>query len=108
MRYSIGELDQRVELVSVSTEKNEYGTLGETETSLGTVWAHVRPMSGRERDHAQQTDARADYLVVIRTRGDLSEKDRIVWRGETLNVRFVKHRSNREQFMEIEAEMGAP
>lgn len=103
MTYKAEELDQRVTLRRYEEVQNEYGTLVRTPQNLGDVWAHVRPMSGRERDHAQQTDARANYLVVIRPRQGLTERDYVVWNGVELNIRFIKYRA-RSMFLEMECE----
>lgn len=109
--YRTGELDQRVTIRRKSTSQNDYGTLEETDTDLATVWALVRPMSGQERDRAQQTEARANYLVVLRTvvvdKHSLTEKDVVVWNGDEMNIRFLKNRG-RSLYTEIECERGAP
>lgn len=108
--YNAGELSQRVTLRRYTEVQNEYGTLVRTAVDLATVWALVRPMSGRERDHAQQTQSRANYLVVIRSavaeNHELDEKDYVVWRGEEMNIRFVKYRP-RSRYVELECERGA-
>jgi SPP1 family predicted phage head-tail adaptor len=106
--FTASDLTERVTLRRYIETINEYGTIERVATSLGTVWALVRPMSGRERDRAQQTEARADYLVVLRNRDDLTEKDVVVWRGAELNIRFIKERGPRALFLEIEAEKNAP
>jgi SPP1 family predicted phage head-tail adaptor len=103
MGFNARELDQRVILRRYTELPNEYGTLVRTAHQLGIVSAKVRPMSGRERDHAQQTDARANYLVVIRARDDITERDYVVWMGQELNIRFVKRRP-RARFLELECE----
>lgn len=106
--YGAGELTERVTLRRYTETKNAYGTLSHTPSTVATVWALVRPLSGSERDRAQQTEERANYLVVIRYRSDLTEKDYIVWRGSEMNIRFLKDRGPRARFLEIEAELNAP
>jgi SPP1 family predicted phage head-tail adaptor len=108
--YKIDELNQRVTFVRYSETQNEYGTLTKVKTTLGKSWALVRPMSGRERDRGNQTEARSNYLIVIRNIGfakNLTEKDVAEWRGEELNIRFAKHRG-RSEWLELESERGAP
>lgn len=106
--YRIGQLDQRVELQRVTLARAGGGGQDETWATYATVWAHVRPMSGRERQQAMRNDAISDYLVVIRYRAGVLEADRIVWRDRTLNIRFLKYQGPRESFLEIEAELGVP
>lgn len=102
--YTVGELNERVILRRYTETQNEYGTLERTAVNVAKVWALVRPMSGGERDRAQQTEANPNYLVVLRYRRDVTHRDYIVWRGEELNVRFVKDRGPRNQFLELECE----
>lgn len=106
MAYSVGELNERVTLRRYTETQNEYGTLVRTASTIATCWALVRPMSGGERDRAQQTEARPNYLVVIRYRSGLTEKDYVIWRGEEMNIRFIKDRGPRSQFLELECEVG--
>jgi SPP1 family predicted phage head-tail adaptor len=105
MPYRAGELSERVTFRREATVDDG---MGGTETSwqdIATVWALVRPMSGRERERADRVDAEANYLIVVRERADLTEKDVAVWRGRQLNLRFIKYRP-RELYLEIEAEIG--
>lgn len=110
MAYSAGELTERVTIRRVTETKNDYGTLVESPTDFGPYWCRVRPMTGRERDHAQQTESTANYLFVFRygvhTEHTITERDTLVWRGVEHNIRFIKDRGPRAQFLEIEAERG--
>lgn len=102
-----GELDQWITLRRKIETQNEYGALITTDLDYAKVRAKVRPMSGRERDRSQQTEARANYVVTIRTRTDVHEKDYIVWQGVEMNIRFLPFHP-RSVFMSIEVERGAP
>ena len=66
----------------------------------------MRPLTGREREHAGRREATADYLVVIRARDDLVEANRLGWEGRKLNIVFIRNRGTRTQFLEIEAVLG--
>lgn len=107
MNYHTGMLDQRVSLQRRTIADDGAGGGASTWTEYDEAWAHVRPMSGREREHAMRADSTANYLVVVRMRNDVLERDRIVWRERTLNVRFVRSKGPRDSFLELEAEMGA-
>ena len=106
MAYHTGELTERV------TFRREIRTddgMGGSEVSwqdVATRWALVRPMSGRERLAADQVEASANYLIVVRAPCDVRESDVAIWGGHTLNIRFVKRRGTRALFLEMEAEMG--
>ena len=108
MNIDPGELDQRVTLRRKTEVANDYGTMVQTDSDYATVWARVRPMSGGERDRGQQTEARANYVVIIRNRSDVQEQDYVVWRGNEMNIRFIKDYGTRPLYLEIECERGAP
>lgn len=101
----IGKLDQRVSLQSKTLTDDGAGGASETWTEYAEVWAQVRPMTGREREIAMRNEAHANYVVTIRHR-TVSPLDRILWRGRYLNIRFVKEAGPRNQYLDIEAEMG--
>lgn len=102
-----GKLDQRVTLAHKVRAKDGHAGSLVTFTDYATVWAEVRPLSGRERVQAQREEATANYVVTIRLREDVVEGDRISWSGRYLNVRFVAREGDRERFLKIEAELGA-
>lgn len=104
--YAIGELDQRVQLQRKSAARDGAGGGTATWTTYATVWALVRPLTGRERENAQRAEAVANYLVVIRQRTDLKESHRVLWGERALNIRFRKQRG-RSAWLEMEAELGA-
>ncbi len=106
MGFGAGDLDQRVSLQRAERVRDGAGGASTSWSSYATVWAMVRPMTGRERENASREEALTGYLVVIRYRGDVLESDRLLWDDRTLNIRFLKRRG-RAAFLEIEAEMGA-
>lgn len=107
MRVPIGKLDQRVALQRKTRTSDGSGGATVSWSTYATVWAHVRPMRGRERENAMREEAASDYIVVIRYRSGVVEGDRIEWRDRHMNVRFVRNEGPRTSMMEIESEMGA-
>lgn len=103
--YKAGELDQRVSFLRETKVDDGMGGSTVTWPSIATVWAHVRPMSGAEREHSDRLNAQANYLIVIRYRDDITESDVAEWKGTRFNIRFAKDRA-RSTFLEIEAEKG--
>lgn len=100
-----GDLDQRIELQRLTRMPDGGGGYSEEWTTYATPWASVRPMSGRERYHAQQTQASANYRVTIRYRADVQDADRILWRGRVLNIRFRADAGPRDLYLTIDAEI---
>lgn len=78
---------ERVTIQAVTQTTDGQGGFTESWANIGTtptVFARVRPLSGRERVVAAQTDTPATHEVSIRYRADVTSKHRLVWEGRTL------------------------
>jgi SPP1 family predicted phage head-tail adaptor len=106
MGYQIGELDQRISLVSKAEAGDGVGGVTTTETVYATVWAHVRPLRGQERKESDRVEASGDYLIAIRNRSDVNEGHIVRWGSRDLNVRFIRNRGSREIYLELECAVG--
>ena len=106
-----GKLDQRITFQEYSTTSDGGGGTVKTWADLAstpTVWAHVKANSGGERFEEDRTNATATATFWVRNRSDVTEKDRIVWRGQQYNIRNVMHEGARAMYLKIVAERGAP
>lgn len=77
---------------------------------LATVWAKVEEVRGQERVVADRLAGTVTYLVTLRNVGagaELTTADRLVWRGQTLNIRRAAP-GQRVLYRTIEAEAGVP
>lgn len=105
----IGSLDQRITFERMAATSDGMGGHVQSWSAIvttPTVWASARPVRGNETVSEGGTAATGTWLFEIRYRSDISETDRIVWRGETYNIRNVKRTSQRELNIVIEAERG--
>ena len=101
-----GQLDQRITLEQESRVPDDQGGAVSTWATLATVWAEVRPLSGRERAELASVQAPATYRFRIRRRADVTDTMRIGWNGGTYNIRFIADAGGRELYMTIDAERG--
>ncbi len=106
MDTAIGQLDQRVRLVSKAETPDGIGGVSTSESIYATVWAAVRPLRGREAKEGDRVDAAGDFLIVIRNRSDVNEGHIVRWSGRDLNIRFVRNRGTREIYLELECAVG--
>lgn len=109
-RRGAGRLTERITFERPSRAEDGLGGQVETWAELAhvpQVWAEVRPQSGREAMMEGQVQARAIALFTVRTRLDLSEADRIVWRGVPYNIRALPSVGPRDPYMTIQAERGS-
>lgn len=110
MVFRPGELDQRIELQKPSYSSDGQGGQDKTFAVQDTVWAHVRPLTGNERSHADLLQAEGGYLVVVRMRNDIDETWRINWldRARLMNIRFLEDTGKRKLYLQIQCERGVP
>lgn len=105
----VGMLDERVRFERYQSGDDGYGGQSITWPEIATVWAKVQPLSGRERDMASQSESPRNYRIFVRRdsiTAAITPKDRAVWRGKNMNIRFVADKGPRAQFLEMEAEEG--
>ena len=108
MSFRPGELDQRVSLQKEERTPDGQGGFTKTWQEQSEVWAHVRPMRGSERQHADRAQAEAGYLVVIRYQSGINESWRVKWLGMDLvmNITFVQDGGKRSAYLPIECTRG--
>lgn len=105
----IGKLDQRIILQRQTEAPDGGGGLVRTWGNVANnayPWAMVRAKSGKEGLDEGRTNATFVVVFTIYNRSDLSEKDRVIWNGETYNIRGILRMSGRKLYLQIEAERG--
>lgn len=63
---NIGKLRHRITLLRQVNEVNDYGASTQTWMMVATVWADVRPLSGREYFSAQQVQSEVTTQIWLR------------------------------------------
>jgi len=74
---NIGKLRNKIELQSYTSAADTIGQPIKTYSTYSTVWAYIRPMSGRELMNAQQPIGEVTHQVTIRYDSSVSVDDRI-------------------------------
>jgi SPP1 family predicted phage head-tail adaptor len=109
-KYRPGELDQKIDFRR--SILSDDGAGGQTETFCyikKAVSAHVRPLSGKERERFDKLNAEELTLFVTRYRRDrldISEDDTIIYDGDLYNIRRIPKRNKRSMYQEFYAERG--
>lgn len=82
----------RITISRASKTQNTYGEDVVTWNAIGSFWANIRAMQGRELETMQQTWAEARFRIDMRyQRGtDFQREDRITWGSRTLNILDVE------------------
>ena len=97
---NIGKLRHRIEIQSYTTVR-EGGQNVKTWSTRETLWAWVRPMSGREKMNAQQVAAEITHKILIRYYDSLAPTNRIKFGGRYFDINFIADYDEKNEFMEI-------
>ena len=85
-RYSARDLDQRITLQQPAGGQDALGNATDAWVTVGTVWARVQPLRGREFFAAGQMQAAAELRMVIRWRADVLTTWRVLWNGQAHEI----------------------
>ena len=101
-----GMLRTPVTFERATTTSDGAGGTSKTWNTLFETRAHVRNVSGSERYRAQRLEASTQVRIWTRYRSDLDTSDRVVLKGEPLQIRAILNVEERDRWMEIYAESG--
>ena len=101
-----GPLDQFITIQRKSRVSDNMGGFTESWATWKQVWAGAVAKAGRESLDEGRTNAVFVVVFTIYTLDGLAETDRILWNGETYNIRGVLRMGGRELHTKVEAERG--
>lgn len=105
---NIGKMDRQIVLQRKTTVKDSIGYPVETWATLATVWADVRPVSGREALGSGEALGRLlgsqTAQMFIHFYSGLTTADRISYDGKTWEIRYIRE-VGRGEMTEIVAEV---
>ncbi len=81
-----GTLRERVDVQRPTETRNALGEVNQDWQTVATRFASVQSMSIREAMNAQQTGLSVTHKVRMRYLSGLSSRDRLQWRGRTLQI----------------------
>lgn len=99
-------LDHVIVIYKKTYAPDDTGDLNTVLDKVAKVAAKVRPLSGSERNHADQVEDTAKYRFTVHQSSNYKAADVIIWRGESYNISFVSDNSGRERYMYIDAVRG--
>jgi SPP1 family predicted phage head-tail adaptor len=104
-----GKRDQRVTVERYGETPDGAGGTLQGWAAFCQRWVEVKPMSGRERSQAQQTESPSNYRMVFphdSVTAEITTADRVVWRGKTGQIRFIADAGPRPTEFTIDVEFG--
>jgi len=100
---NIGKLRHRIELQNYTTEADDAGHPVKTYSTHSTVWAWVRPLSGRERENAGQIIGEVTHKITIRYNDTVAVTDRVKFGSRYFDINTIADFDEKNEFMEITA-----
>ena len=97
----IGRLKHRVIFQKLINSKNEYGELEDRWNDVITVWAEVRPTTGRSFFNAKQINSEISHSVYIRYRNGLSPSMRIKFKERIFEILYIMNVNEDNTLMQI-------
>lgn len=85
----VGKLNKRVKIQKLGTVKDEYGELEEVWQDFKTVWAEVKPLTGRSFFSAQQINSEITHSVIIRYVENIKSSMRVLYKGRVFEILYV-------------------
>lgn len=105
MSFNAQELNQRITVQErVETQDPQTGDILVTWEDYADLWAKAEPAVGREFEAAAALQAARPVKFTLRWADDIVETMRIVWRGQTYNVRSIADIKGKRREMLIYAE----
>jgi len=102
MPINAGDLDRRVDLVSIAETRVKGVVTAKTETTYAAgVYASVQPISGREFFASQQVNSQVTWRVTIRYRTDVAAQHRVVYGTRTFEIVFVQPDEGRKESLTL-------
>lgn len=99
-----GSLSSRISIKARSTSVDAIGQPVETWTTLATVWANVRHLSGSESIKADRELSVVRASIRIRWRTDVDAGMRVTAGGSTYEIRAVLPDAQRREFVDLVCE----
>jgi SPP1 family predicted phage head-tail adaptor len=86
-----GQMNRRITLQRPSTAQDTYGGPVRTWTDLGTFWAEIQPLSGRELESAQRMASEISHQIVVRYQAIFADTRQVagyraVYRSRIFNI----------------------
>ena len=107
MTLRAGKLRHQVVIQAQDTTQDSYGDAVRSWEDVATVWAEVRPLSGRELWAAQQTQATTTHQVVLRYLDGVTSSCRVKYGTRLLGIDAVLNPDERNERLVLLCTEGA-
>ena len=98
---NIGKLRHRITLLKQVNEVNDYGASVQTWRMVATVWAEVRPLSGREYFSAQQVQSEVTTQIWLRYIDGIKPSMKVKFANREFEILSVLNTQERDVSLQL-------
>lgn len=98
---NIGKLRHRITLLKQVNEVNDYGASVKTWRTVATVWAEVRPLSGREYFSAQQVQSEVTTQIWLRYIDGIKPSMKVKFANREFEILSVLNTQERDVSLQL-------
>lgn len=97
----IGRLKHKITFQRLDNTKDEYGELLGEWNDFKTVWAEVKPVSGRQFFSAKQINTEISHTVYVRYNPDLLPNMRIKYKERIFDILYMMNVNESNSLIQI-------
>ena len=95
----IGMLRHQVALQKPTNTTDAGGGATKSYTTLATLWASIKPVSGSEKYRQGQVQETATHQITVRFRSDIGTNYRIVYESRNFNIKHIRNIDERDRYL---------
>ena len=103
---AVGDFRHKVSLQRKDIVSDGVGGSTVAWTEYATPWTKITPKTGGEKVYLNRLNASGLSTVVMRYRSDISESDKLVYRGNEFQIRSIINVEERDRYTELTIERG--
>ena len=96
-----GRLRHRITIQSVGSTYDDYGDLSDSWSTLATVWAGIKPLTGKEENIAEELSGVITHSIVVRYRTGVTANNRIQFGSRVFQIESLRNWDERNIFLEL-------
>lgn len=106
-----GQLTRRLRIQSRSSTQDSFGGPNLTWVDVATVWAEIRPITGRELENARQIASEVSHQILVRYQPTLADPKvvagyRALYNGRVFNIHASMNEDERNAVLTLLASEG--
>lgn len=96
-----GKLNKRIKLQRPVADRDGVGGSVPRFTTYATVWAGIKPMTGKEAEQARQVVATVTHKITIRFHPLVEASHRVEFKGRPFDINAVLNIDERKQQLQL-------